>query len=181
MKLMSTGKVLTACTMKMLACIILVATCAVACKPTKDAAGNKVAKAAKSKVLFAVYLKGLRVESFPKYDKAGEEWDAYAPFAAKPDIYTVVKWNETQIYKTETMQECEYGKPIVFSDGLPIELKPFDQSLLVEIFDEDGVSSNDNIGYFDLNLLQYKDWKTVVLSSQDKSLNVALELEWVYQ
>lgn len=158
--------------------------CAVlfSCKPQKDAAGNTVSKKlVKNKTLVAVNLMSLRIEAFPKYDKGGEDWDAYAPFATKPDLYALIKWNDIQVYKSETFTECEFGQPVAFVTGLPCELKPFDQVLLVEIFDEDGVSSNDNVGYFNLSLMDYKDWKFVVLTSPDKTLSVGMELEWVYK
>jgi hypothetical protein len=154
----------------------------VGCKSQKDSAGHTVnSKAVKKKTLVAVNLKALRIEAFPKYDKAGEDWDAYAPFATAPDLYVSIAWNNTVFYKSETHNECAFGTPVELLSGLPAELKPFDQTLLLEVFDEDGVSSNDNVGYFNLNLLQYKDWKTVLLSSPDNTLSVSLELEWVYQ
>ncbi len=154
----------------------------VGCKSQKDSAGNTVnTKAIKKKTLVAVNMKALRIEAFPKYDKGGEDWDAYAPFATAPDLYVSIAWNNTMFYKSETHNECAYGSPVVLTTGLPAELKPFDQILLLEVFDEDGVSSNDNLGYFNLNLLEYKDWKTVILTSADKTLSVSLELEWVYQ
>lgn len=154
----------------------------VGCKSQKDSAGHAVnTKAVKKKTLVAVNMKALRIEAFPKYDKGGEDWDAYAPFATAPDLYVSIAWNNTMFYKSETHNECAYGSPVVLTTGLPAELKPFDQLLLLEVFDEDGVSSNDNLGYFNLNLLEYKDWKTVILTSADKTLSVSLELEWVYQ
>lgn len=74
-----------------------------------------------------------------------------------------------------------FGLPVDLKSGIPFQLKPFDQPLLLEVFDEDGVSAHDNMGYILFNPMDYKDWKTVVLKSEKDQLMVTLTLEWQYE
>ncbi|MFM9983906.1 MAG: hypothetical protein ACKVOK_01650 [Flavobacteriales bacterium] len=154
----------------------------VSCKNSKDTTGVKEnSRANKNKTLVAVNLTSLRLDAFPRYDKSGEDWDAYAPFASDPDIYVKIAWNENEIYKSETVNECKFAQPVAFAKGIPVELKPLDQQIFLEVFDEDGVTSNDNLGYFLFNLKDYKDWKQVVLATPDGQLKVSMDLEWIYK
>jgi hypothetical protein len=154
----------------------------VSCKNSKETAGGKESgRSNKNKTLVAVNMISLRIDAFPRYDKSGEDWDAYAPFASDPDIYVQISWNDNQLFKSETVNECKFAQPVAFAQGIPVELKPLDQQIFLEVFDEDGVTSNDNLGYFLFNLKDYKDWKQVVLTTPDGQLKVSMDLEWIYK
>jgi hypothetical protein len=153
-----------------------------ACHVQKDSAGNTVKKEAqRSQMLVGVQLTQLRIDKFPKYGLDGEKWDAYAPFAEDPDVFLTISFNHQLIYKSEVLQDCAYGSAIELKQNLPVSLKPFDKPLLIEIFDEDGITSNDNMGYFLMNPLDYRDWKFVTLQATDRELIVSFALEWLYQ
>ena len=152
------------------------------CKSQRDSAGNEVRRdAPRSKVLSGVKITALRIDKFPKYALDGEQWDAYAPFAMDPDIFLTVQYDHVQLYKSETLEEQKYGTAIELKSALPLQLKPFDKPLLIEVFDEDGVSSNDNMGYFLFNPMDYRDWKYVTLSATDRELSISFALEWEYR
>ncbi|MEN9639268.1 MAG: hypothetical protein RLZZ262_1136 [Bacteroidota bacterium] len=152
------------------------------CKTTKDSAGNAVKRdAPRSQMLAGVKVTAIRIDKFPKYALDGEAWDAYAPYAVDPDIYLTVQYDHVQIYKSEVLEDRKYGTPIELKAGLPLQLKPFDKALLIELFDEDGVSSNDNMGYFLFNPMDYRDWKFVTLQASDRELSISLALEWEYR
>ena len=163
--------------------LILMLTLVVAgCKTQRDSAGNAVKRdAPRSKVLTGVKVTALRIDKFPKYALDGEQWDAYAPFATDPDIYLTIQYDHVPLYKSEVLQECPYGTPIDLKASLPLQLKPFDKAVLVELFDEDGVSSNDNMGYFLFNPMDYRDWKFVTLRASDRELSISMALEWEYR
>lgn len=154
----------------------------VCCKNKKDTTSDtKTTRANKNKTLVAVNMTSLRLDAFPRYDKGGEDWDAFAPFATDPDIYIKISWNDNEMYKSETVNECKFGQPVSFAEGIPVELKPLDQQLFLEVFDEDGVTSNDNLGYFQFNLKDYKDWKQISLTTPDGQLKATIDLEWIYK
>ena len=153
-----------------------------ACKSNKDSAGNVVKRdAPRSQLLAGVKITAMRIDQFPKYALDGEQWDAYAPFAADPDVYMTISYDHVQLFKSEVLQERAFGTAIDLKAGLPWSLKPFDKPLLIEIFDEDGVTSNDNMGYFLFNPMDYRDWKFVSLKANDRELTISMALEWVYQ
>ncbi len=121
----------------------------------------------------------MSISNFPKYGKDGEAWDAYAPFATNPDLFVTIDWNGNQLYKSEVHNECEIGTSVVLSKDFPLIIKPFDQPLTLEVFDEDGISSNDNVGYFAFMLMDYKGQKEITLKNE--TLSVMFTTEWVYQ
>lgn len=164
-------------------CICFIAiSFAFGCRSQKDSAGNQVKRdAPRSKVLSGVKITSLRIDRFPKYSLNGEKWDAYAPFATDPDMYVSIQYDHSQLYKSEVLEECAYGTVINMKQRLPCALKPFDKPLLIEIFDEDGLSSNDNIGYFLFNPMDYRDWKFVTLQASDRELAISFALDWEYQ
>jgi hypothetical protein len=153
-----------------------------ACHLQKDSAGNAVKRdAQRSQMLVGVKMTAVRVDRFPMYALDGEKWDAYAPFAEDPDIYISLSYDHLLLYKSEVLQDRAYGTAIDLKQGLPMQLKPFDKPLLVEVFDEDGMTSNDNMGYFLFNPMDYRDWKYVTLQANDRELAVSFALEWTYQ
>lgn len=151
-----------------------------ACKPKEGATATEKKDSLKKKILTGATITAVKIEQFPRYTKSGEMWDAYATFAADPDLFVRIKWNDNVIYKSETREDCPHGTPVPFSVGIPVHIKPFDQPLLIEVFDEDAVSSNDNMAYFTLKLTDYKCKKQIKLEDATKELVLLLDMEWVY-
>jgi hypothetical protein len=130
-------------------------------------------------MLTAVSVQSIRVVNFPKYGGNGEAWDAYAPFATDPDLFVKLLWNNSAIYTSEVRDNVAYGTIAEFSQGFPFSLVPFDQPLMLELFDSDGVSSDDNVGYFNFSPLDYQDQNSIVLSAGD--LKIELQVQWFYE
>lgn len=145
----------------------------------RGASKGNIQKHPKNKILTEVKLTGVQIQDYPKYNPSGERWDAFAPFAQDPDIYLKLVWNENVLFRSETFEDTPYGKPLTLAQGLPADLKPFDQTLLVELFDEDGISGDDNLGYIRLDLMKYRDWKQIDLN--ESGLRISLTLEWIYE
>jgi hypothetical protein len=146
------------------------------CKSKQNTAAPK--KEGRKKILVGAVIEGISISSFPKYGKDGEAWDAYAPFASDPDLFAVVDWNGNRLYKSEVYNECIVGTTVNFTSGFPLVVKPFDQPISLEIFDEDGISANDNVGYFAFTLFDFKGQTTIELISGD--LKVQLKMNWIY-
>lgn len=151
-----------------------------ACKQKEGLAEGEKKETVKKKILTGATITAIKIEQFPKYAKTGEKWDAYAPFATDPDLFVRIKWNDNVIYKSETREDCPHGTPVPFSVGIPVHVKPFDQPLLIEVFDEDGVSTNDNVGYFTIKLTDYKGKRQIKLEDASKELLLVLDMDWIY-
>lgn len=149
------------------------------CRSKQDTVSGNTSKPGRKKVLTGVIVTGIDLNGFPKYAKDGELWDAYAPFATDPDLFAILKWNENELYRSEIRNECAFGTPISFAASMPFRVKPFDQKLLLEVFDEDGISSNDNLGYFSFLLKDYQNKKTIEL--HEGELVVVIHVEWIYE
>jgi len=153
----------------------------ISCKEQKQATPSKGGVFTKKKVLVGVKITSIAVNTFPLYGGSGEKWDAYAPFSSDPDIFLKIKWNDNELYQSEVRDECVFGTPVGFSNGLPLAVKVFDQPLLLEVFDEDGISNDDNMGYFTIRLLDQKNMKDIVLKNERGDLSVSMAVEWIYE
>jgi hypothetical protein len=149
-----------------------------ACKNTKTS-GAASKGIIRKKMLVAAEIESIQILALPRYGKDGEAWDAYAPFATDPDPFLVILWNESPLYKSETLNNQKYGIAAVFSQNLPHKLSPFDQPLLLEVFDEDGLSSNDNIGFINFNPKEHHGQESILLSQNE--LMVELKMKWYYE
>ena len=156
--------------------VVLFSSCSTHKHSQQEPAVSKTSK----RIITEVYITAVQISSFPKYTPTGEKWDSYAPFATDPDIFIQFKWNNQSIYRSETKEDCAYGTPLSFTQGVPFRIKPFDQTLLVEVFDEDGVSSNDILSYFNLNLLDYKGKKQIQIKDTKSELELLLSIDWRY-
>jgi hypothetical protein len=133
----------------------------------------------RKKMLVAAEIKSIQVAAMPRYGKDGEAWDAYAPLATDPDPFVRIMWNESVIYQSETKDNQPHGNPVFFEKSLPQKLVPFDQSLIIELFDEDGISANDNMGYVSFNPAEYHGKEEVLLSQGE--LLISLTMTWYYE
>lgn len=153
------------------------------CKSTKESGSSKQPDkgSGRGKVLSALMVNELSIERLPHYNAVGEKWDAYAPFMENPDIYLTIKWLNNEIYRSVTYEEYWSDSPLAITQSVPFEIKPFDQNMIIEIFDEDGLTADDNMAVFNFLPLDYKNKSEVYLTSQDGRSAVKLTLQWIYK
>jgi hypothetical protein len=80
-----------------------------ACKNTKTS-GAASKGIIRKKMLVAAEIESIQILALPRYGKDGEAWDAYAPFATDPDPFLVILWNESPLYKSETLNNQSFRK-----------------------------------------------------------------------
>jgi hypothetical protein len=148
------------------------------CKSRKETAAASKGFIRK-KMLVGAEIQGIKITSLPRYSKDGEAWDAYAPFATEPDPYVVILWNESALYRSETLDNIAFGQMTEMVKNLPFRLSPFDQPLLLEVFDEDGISGDDNVGYVSFTPRDYHGQDILRLVQGD--LSVELSMKWYYE
>ncbi|MFN9801926.1 MAG: C2 domain-containing protein, partial [Bacteroidota bacterium] len=132
------------------------------------------------KVLRGVEITSVVITEMPRYGGNGEKWDAWAPGAQAPDVYIRFVQMENMVMTTETIQDYAFDKPISFTAGLPASIKAFTTDIRLEVFDEDGLSADDNVGYFTFNLMDYKKKDQILLANADGTLRLELGLRWIY-
>ncbi|MBL7944049.1 MAG: hypothetical protein JNM00_14865 [Flavobacteriales bacterium] len=148
------------------------------CSATKDTTPPPVKK---NKILTGVQIDSMAVVTFPRYAKSGESWDAYAPFKENPDPYIRIEWNQTELYKSETFDESVWPDPLTFTLNMPLDLKPFDQSLILEMLDEDGISADDNMGYLQFTPTAFPKKSPAELKSADGTFVVRIYYTLIYE
>lgn len=163
--------------------VVLIAFGLFSCRQTKQSSStDSSGKAApRGKVLVAMMVTSISIEEFPKYNMKGEKWDAYAPFLENPDISLSLKWMNTELYRSATFEDYSSTEPVKITNNLPLDVKPFDQNLMIEIFDEDGLTANDNMAVFNFKPLDFKNKTEAIIKSQNGQATVKLGLQWIYQ
>lgn len=146
---------------------------------TKQAATSAAKSVKRKKMLVAVEVKSIQLTTMPRYGRDGEAWDAYAPFATDPDPFVRILWNENELYLSEVKDNQPHGTVITFEQALPLKLVPFDQPLIIELFDDDGITSDDNVGYFTFTPADFRGKDVIVLSQGE--LSISLSMAWYYE
>ncbi len=155
---------------------------AISCKNSKSAAESGTPSGGRvRRMLVGVEITSLRIAELPRYAPNGEKWDSWAPGASQPDVYVKMVQLENPLFATELIQDYTFSEPIVFASGIPFAVKAFTTDIRVEVFDEDGITADDNIGYFTFNLMKYEKKEKVVLSRPDGTLTLEIGLRWMYQ
>jgi len=171
--------------MKLIAwCLVISAAIVVApsCKKSKSAAeGGSQSGGRARRTLVGVEVTSLRIAELPRYAPNGEKWDSWAPGAAEPDVYVKMVQLENPLFATEVIEDYSFSEPVVFASGIPFTVKAFTTDIRVEVFDEDGITADDNIGYFTFNLMKYEKKEMVTLSRPDGTLTLEIGLRWMYQ
>jgi len=165
--------------------IILVIAAALAlgaCKSKKGAENTAEGKGVfKQKKLIGMSITSLDVKAFPRYGKDGEKWDSWAPMAGDADLFIRLSQYDKPIYTSEVREECSPDAAVSFFQSLPLEVKTYTERMLIEVFDEDGISDDDNVGYFTIYPLDYQNKPKVILTSSDGSLRMEIGLLWKYE
>jgi hypothetical protein len=129
----------------------------------------------KKKVLVGMAIQRVELTRFPPYAKDGSKWDA------GPDVYVTMKQLGQPLWRSTVKEDCVAGMKLEFLDQLPFEIKAFTNEVLLEVFDEDGISSNDNMGYISFRPSDFKKENEIRLKNIDGELEVVLNVEWKYE
>ena len=133
------------------------------------------------KTLVGVEITSLRIIELPRYSPNGEKWDSWALGSKEPDVYVKMVQLDSTLFATEVIEDYLFKEPILFTIGIPFTVKAFTTDIRLEVFDEDGISADDNIGYFTFNLMKYEKKEKVTLSRPDGTLTLEIGLRWMYQ
>lgn len=138
-------------------------------------------KSLSKKVLVGMNVQTIKVLKYPLYGRDGEKWDALAPFATDPDIYVQMSQLNNIIYKSEVREDVAMEGELEFTAHLPCQIRAYTNDVRLELFDEDGVSSDDNMGYIVFKPFEYEKKNTIKLSSEDQTMIIQLGVSWIYE
>lgn len=166
--------------------ILILLTCTLlifgACKSKEGASkSSNAGERTKNKVLVGLDIQRIEVLRFPPYAKDGSRWDSFALLSANPDIYVSIKQLGKSLWKSNVKEDCEAGVKLDFTDLLPLEIRAFTNEVLIEVFDEDGVTNDDNMGYITFRPSDFKKQNEIRLKTSDGELELLLKVEWKYE
>ncbi len=149
------------------------------CKSSKSGSGGG-GKVFKKQILLGVEVQSLELIKFPLYSKDGSKWDSMAPFATEPDLYVTMSQLGNPIYKSEVIEDSKGVATVGFKSGLPLEIRAYTNEVRLEVFDEDGVSADDNVGYIIFRPIDFEKKTSFELRSADNTVIVKLGVRWIY-
>lgn len=153
--------------------------CGSGCKSSKTG-GTSGTGMFKKQVLVGVNIQSIEVMKYPLYGKDGEKWDPMAPFTTEPDLYIQMSQLGNMIYKSEVKEDVKQSSGIVFTSNLPFEIRAYTNEVLLELFDEDGISTDDNVGYLSFRPYDYEKKNSIELITSDQSTMIRLGVSWIY-
>lgn len=135
----------------------------------------------RGKTLVAFEIMNIRLIEVPRYAPSGERWDPLAPLSGNPDVYVKLVQKDRTIYRSEVRQDIAFDGVIALVKDLPFVITSYSTAIRLEVFDEDGVSGDDNMGYFTFNLNDYVRKDLISLSNTEGTLRVDLDIRRVYE
>jgi hypothetical protein len=153
-----------------------------ACAKKKGAANTAEGKGIfKQKMLIGLEIVSIELVKMPRYGKDGERWDSWAPLAAEPDVFVRLSQYNRPIFTSEVKEEHAVDTKVSFQKAIPFSVTAFSEKILIEVFDEDGMTDDDNVGYLTWYPLDSQNKELVQLTTEDKGTVVQLGLRWVYE
>jgi len=149
------------------------------CKSSKSG-GSSNGKVFKKQILMGVEIQSVELIKFPLYARDGSKWDAMAPFATEPDLYISMSQLGNPIYKSEVVEDCKGVASVAFKSGLPMEIRAYTNEVRLEVFDEDGISADDNVGYIIFRPIDFEKKTSFELRSADNTVIVKMGVRWIY-
>jgi len=135
----------------------------------------------KGKTLVAVEIVSIRINEVPRYAPSGERWDPWAPLSENPDVYVRLAQKERTIYRSEVKEDFAFTGVIDVVKELPFAVEAFTTNIRIEVFDEDGISGDDNIGYFEFNLMDHLRKDKISFANAEGTLRLELGIRSVYE
>lgn len=158
--------------------VVFIALAFVQCKSSKS--GGSSGKVFKKQILMGVEIQSIELIKFPLYSRDGSKWDPMAPFATDPDLYVSMSQLGNSIYKSEVVEDCKGISSVAFKSGLPMEIRAYTNEVRLEVFDEDGISADDNVGYIIFRPIDFEKKTNFELRSADNAVIVKMGVRWIY-
>ncbi|MDZ4752526.1 MAG: hypothetical protein SGI87_12985 [Flavobacteriales bacterium] len=154
------------------------------CKNKKEVSSGDNGKPPKrllsGKILESVTIEKVMINHTPMFGPDGERWDSWAIGQETPDLFVVLKFRDQVLYESETREDVAYGVAAELEKNLPVSLNSWNLEHVLYVYDEDGVSADDNVGFFSFIPLEFEKKDEILLSSSDAQLKVTLRVKWNY-
>jgi hypothetical protein len=135
----------------------------------------------RGRILTGVEITSIRIIRMPLYAPNGEEWDPWAPLAGAPDVYVKLSQLGSAVYESEVTEDCAPGSEVACVRGLPLRVAAWTTEMRIEVFDEDGLTADDNMGYFTFRLDEDPKKGVLHLKSADGELEIELLTRALYE
>ena len=132
------------------------------------------------KVLNSVEISELQLEHVQPSSPSNVSWDPFG--SGLGDVQVKIKNISTgqTVYSSEVYDDASSKNTYRFKRNTPILISDLNAAYRVDVYDYDDLSSDEWMGGFDLNLLDYKKDIQIVLKNSTNAMDVTLQLSWNY-
>jgi len=132
------------------------------------------------KVINSVEINQLQLEHVQPTSPSNVSWDPFGNGLG--DVQVKIKNMSTgqTVYSSEVYDDASSENTYRFKRNTPILISDFNGPYRVDVYDHDDLSSDEWMGGFDIQFLDFKKDSEILLSNGTSTMEVKLQLSWNY-
>jgi len=132
------------------------------------------------KVLNSVEISELQLEHVQSSSPSNVSWDPFG--SGLGDVQVKIKNMSTgqTVYSSEVYDDASSKNTYRFKRNTPILISDINAAYRVDVYDYDDLSSDEWMGGFDLQFLDYRKDSQIVLKNSTNAMDITLQLGWNY-
>lgn len=132
------------------------------------------------KVLNSVEINEIQLQHVQPASPSNVSWDPFGNGLG--DVQVKIKNMSTgqTVYSSEVYDDASSKNTYRFKRNTPILISDLNAAYRVDVYDYDDLSSDEWMGGFDLQFLDYKKDIQVVLKNSTNAMDITLQLGWNY-
>lgn len=132
------------------------------------------------KVLNSVEINEIQLQHVQPASPSNVSWDPFGNGLG--DVQVRIKNMSTgqTVYSSEVYDDASSKNTYRFKRNAPILISDLNAAYRVDVYDYDDLSSDEWMGGFDLQFLDYKKDSQIVLKNSTNAMDITLQLGWNY-
>jgi transglutaminase-like putative cysteine protease len=132
------------------------------------------------KVLNSVEIKEIQLQHVQPTSPSNVSWDPFG--SGLGDVQVRIKNTSTgqTLYSSEVYDDASSKNTYRFNRNVPVLIPDLKAPHRIDVYDYDDLSSDEWMGGFELQLLDYKKDSQIVLTNSNSPMEITLQLDWNY-
>ena len=132
------------------------------------------------KVLNSVEIKEFQLKHVQPASPSNVSWDPFGRGLGDVQIKITNVSTRQTIYSSEVYDDASSENTYLFKRNTPVLISDMNTAYRLNVYDYDDLSSDEWMGGFDLQFLDYKKDSQVVLKNSTNEMEITLQLGWNY-
>jgi len=132
------------------------------------------------KVISSVEISQIQLEHVQPSSTSNVSWDPFG--SGLGDVQVKIKNMSTgqTVYSSEVYDDASSNNTYRFKRNTPILISDLNAQYRLDVYDYDDLSSDEWMGGFDLQFLDFKKDREIVLKNSTNAMDIKLQLGWNY-